>query len=123
MLKTIQTPVSGDVDITITIPEGVTSISNSAFDGCEALTSVVIPDTVTLIGRDAFLNCYNLTSVSIGANVTTIRDDAFWGCRNLRNLTFEGTTAQWNAVSLGETWVGGVPATDIICSDGSVPLF
>lgn len=34
----------------VTIPEGVTSIGDSAFNGCESLTSVTIPEGVTIIG-------------------------------------------------------------------------
>lgn len=46
-------------------PEGdsVTSISNSAFEYCESLTSIVIPYSVTSIGPWAFDCCYNLTDV------------------------------------------------------------
>ena len=50
----------------------VTSIANSAFLQCTALTSVIIPDAVTSIGNNAFASCSGLTSVTIGANVTSI---------------------------------------------------
>ena len=41
----------------VTIPDGVTSISSSAFEDCISLTGVVIPDSVTYIGIEAFKNC------------------------------------------------------------------
>ena len=47
------------------IPNSVTSIGNSAFSGCDALTSVTIPDSVTGIGKSAFYRCDALTSVTI----------------------------------------------------------
>ena len=47
------------------IPDSVTSIGNSAFYWCRALTSVTIPDSVTSIGERAFYWCGALTSVTI----------------------------------------------------------
>ena len=51
----------GKVDASFTIPDSVTSIGDSAFSGCDSLTSVVIPDSVTIIGSSAFYGCDNLT--------------------------------------------------------------
>ena len=67
----------------VVIPEGVTSIDNWAFQGCESLTRVVIPEGVTSIGESAFEGCSSLTSVVIPEGVTSIGDDAFQGCESL----------------------------------------
>ena len=40
---------------------GVTYISDSAFDDCSRLTSIVIPDSVNSIGSSAFYGCSGLT--------------------------------------------------------------
>ena len=61
----------------VTIPNSVTSIGESAFDGCYGLTSVTIPNSVESIGESAFEGCYGLTSVTIPNSVTSIGDDAF----------------------------------------------
>ncbi len=45
------------------IPEGVTSIGNSAFYYCTGLTSIEIPSSVTSIGNYAFGGCTSLASV------------------------------------------------------------
>ena len=41
----------------MTIPDGVTSIGDEAFEGCSHLTSVSIPASVTSFGSDCFEGC------------------------------------------------------------------
>ncbi len=48
----------------VTIPNGVTSIGDYAFYGCESLASITIPDSVTNIGS-AFFDCTSLTSIEV----------------------------------------------------------
>ncbi len=69
----------------ITIPDSVTSIGNSAFNGCGGLTSVVFGENsqLTSIGDWAFGYCYSLTSITIPDSVTSIGSDAFYGCYTL----------------------------------------
>ncbi len=58
--------ITGIIDKTvknITVPDYVTSIGSSAFEGCTSLTSVTIPDSVTSIGNKAFYACYKLVEV------------------------------------------------------------
>ena len=107
---------------TVTIPDSVTSIDGSAFSGCTGLTSVTIPNSVTSIGFAAFFGCTGLTSVTIGNGVTSIGDNAFRGCTGLTSITFNGTIAQWNAISEGYDWKLNVPATQVVCTDGTVSI-
>lgn len=64
---------------TYTIPATVTVISDSAFEACKLLTSVVIPPSVTTIGKGAFARCEGLTSLDIPDSVTSVGDGAFKG--------------------------------------------
>ena len=57
------------------IPDGVTEIRTSAFEGCTSLQSVTIPDSVTKIGKAAFAGCTNLQIVTIPRGCRY--DDAF----------------------------------------------
>ena len=77
----------------------VTEIGERAFDEETYIASVVIPDSVTSIGKYAFDNCNSLTS-----------------------LTFNGTVEEWNAIEKGAEWNNKVPATEVVCSNGTVAL-
>ncbi len=72
-----------------TIPDGVTSIGDSAFVNCGSLTIVTIPGSVTSIGDSAFRGCSGLTSVTIPASGTKIDRFAFYGCTALTNAYFK----------------------------------
>lgn len=101
----------------------VTSIGEGAFFCCDELTSVTIPDGVTRIGNYAFAGCIELTSVTIPNSVTSIDNDAFFGCSRLKSIIFNGTIAQWNAVSKGNYWKLDVPRTcKVVCTDGTVSI-
>jgi hypothetical protein len=76
----------------VTIPNSVTSIGNSAFSQCSNLTSVTIPNSVTSIDSSAFYYCRSLTSVTIPNSVTSIGSSAFYSCEKLTNVTVLATT-------------------------------
>ena len=61
------------------------TIGDSAFENCDALTSVYIPGLVT-IGDKAFYDCDGLTSFSMSSAVTTVGEDAFAYCDNLASF-------------------------------------
>ncbi len=67
----------------VVIPENITCIGNSVFEGCTGLISVLIPNSVTSIGDRAFAGCTGLTDVIIPNSVTSIGAGAFDGCSGL----------------------------------------
>ncbi|MFR8012121.1 MAG: leucine-rich repeat protein [Clostridia bacterium] len=71
----------------ITIPSGVTSIGDGAFYYCSSLTNITIPSGVTSIGDNAFNDCSSLTNITIPSSVTSIGDGAFYYCSLLTNIT------------------------------------
>ena len=84
------------------IPNNVTSIGYSAFDGCTSLTSITIPESVTSIGSRAFSGCTSLTSITIPNSVTSIGNGAFEGCSSLTSVTIPNSVT-----SIGNGAFGG----------------
>ena len=77
----------------VKIPETVTSIGNNAFEDCTGLKSISIPNSVTEIGEIAFEDCINLTNVTLGNSVTTIKLSAFSGCTALESINFPSSVS------------------------------
>ena len=67
----------------VTIPDGVTIVGDSAFNGNTSLTAVVLPDSVVTIGANAFRSCTGLTAVTLSQNLNEIKTYAFGGCTGL----------------------------------------
>lgn len=108
--------------VSINIPEGITSISGFVFGMCTSLTSISIPNSVTSIGEYSFQVCSSLASITIPENVTSIESNAFEGCTALTDFNFNGTKAQWGAITLGTDWNKDAAFTVVHCTDGDVSL-
>ena len=83
-----KTLVAGCKNSVIPTDGSVTSIGDSAFSGCDGLTSITIPNSVASIGWGAFANCSGLTSIILPNSVTSIELGAFADCNNLTSITF-----------------------------------
>ena len=90
--------------ISITVPNSVTSLGKSAFNRCENLESVKIGSGVTSINMTTFLNCGKLETVELPQGITNIDDSAFCNCSKLKQIIFDGTEAEWNAINKHTLW-------------------
>ena len=130
---------------TITLPDGLTSMGYGAFQACTRLTSITIPSSVKTIGVRAFMDCTSLVTINFAENskletidemaffdcsslasiefpasLMTIGKNAFEGCTSLATMGYTGTMSQWENMSRGNSWKYGVPATEVVCSDGTL---
>ena len=81
----------------IVVQNGVTSIGNYAFYGCENVTSVALPSTVTQIGKLAFYGCRNLSSLTLPDSLTMVEDYAFAKASGLGTIAFKGSAPLFGA--------------------------
>ena len=75
----------------VRIPDGITTIEESVFDGCTSLTSVMLPASVNTIGLTAFRNCSSLETISM-EGVEFIAKYAFSGCDRLYSADLPSVT-------------------------------
>jgi hypothetical protein len=79
--------INGELITDLVIPDGVTRISNRAFQRCSNITSVTMGMDVASIGDYAFNDCINIKNMNISDSVTTIGEYALEDCDGLTTLT------------------------------------
>ena len=87
----------------VTVPASVKTWGKYAFSGCAKLkTARVACDS---IGAFAFTRCTALSSLTISANCRTFGENMLTYCESLTAITYEGTIAQWNAITKPVNWM------------------
>ena len=80
---------NGCMDLTaVTLPDGLEAIWELAFASCMNLTSITLPDGLLGIGYCAF-SLSGLTSVNIPASVTSLHSTAFQSCFYLTEINVD----------------------------------
>ena len=72
-----------------------------AFYGCNNITSITLGDGISTISKKAFYKCSNLTSITIPNSVTSVPYGAFNECNNLKTVYYVGTESAWSEISIG----------------------
>ncbi len=88
-------------------------------------TEITLPTSINgnnyNIYQYAFYNCSGLTGALVIPNsVTSIGNYAFIDCRNLTSIIYNGTMAQWNAISKGTGWDYYTNNYTVTCTDGTL---
>ena len=73
--------------IRIDLPEGITIIGRSSFNGCSSLKEIKFPKSLTSIGKYSFTVCSSLEEVDLlHTNVLELGESAFQYCTSLREM-------------------------------------
>ena len=75
----------------INIPNGITILGKGTFGSCYKLHEITLPNSLTIIGVYAFGNCNNLQVVNVGNSLTEVQPQAFMNCSNLLSINFPAT--------------------------------
>ena len=65
-------------NIATDLPDGMTEIRATAFNGCTSLTSIAIPASLDKMGEDVFKGCTALASIVCGATAQSSRWNEQW---------------------------------------------
>lgn len=77
----------------ISMPDTVKTIGESAFYDCRSLTKIELSSKVTKIGESAFESCYSLKKVDLPSALKKMGCDIFNDCSSLRSINIpEGIT-------------------------------
>lgn len=87
----------------VIIPEGVTELRNSAFEGCYDLREVELPSSLRTIGKSAFWSCA-LETLEVPEGVTTIGDYAFQECWDLVDITLPASLTSIGEGAFESCW-------------------
>ena len=71
----------------VTIPEGVKTIGEFAFDRCSNLQSVTLPKSLREMALGVFTDCKRLESITIPGSLKYIPAQCFCGCSGLTSVT------------------------------------
>lgn len=98
----------------ITVGENVTSVGNSAFEGC-ADVKIILECKLVSIGEKAFRGCTALESVTLGSGLKAIPVEAFSGCEGLVSAVLSDTVE-----TLGENAFDGCTALKTLTAHSSL---
>ena len=117
------------------IPEGITEIHSSMFDGgrytfvngvCMAkadfvnkITSIFVPETVKTIESRAFAKCENLEKIILSEGIVELGSNVFTDCRKLKQVLLPNSVKKVN----GWTFFNSGLTVPVFSGDGKVLVY
>lgn len=102
----------------------LTTMNNAAFRECTAkkITSLGKITTINAYDSGAWLGniyfCPNLIELHLPVTLTSLSKYSIGNNYKLTDIYYDGTIAQWNAITKADGWHGTMPAKVIHCTDG-----
>lgn len=103
---------------TLILPESLTSIGNSTFQGMSSLEAIVIPNNVTTIGTYAFADDNTMLSAKLSTSCAWLKEGLFSNCSSLQSIIIPSVVTKMDAYMFTNchslTYVNFEDATDLI---------
>ena len=102
----------------------LTTMNNAAFRECTAkkITSLGKITTINAYDSGSWLGnihkCPNLIELHLPVTLTSLSKYSIGDNYKLTDIYYDGTIAQWNAITKADGWHGTMPAKVIHCTDG-----
>lgn len=106
----------------IAFPSSLNQIGWASFRGCTGLKTVKVlsnPKRTVVVGTYAFYGCTALAKIALPQNIT-IGQQTFYNCTSLKDIFYDGTMAEWEAVTKGDGWNDNTGAYTVHCTDGDI---
>ncbi|MDE6329624.1 MAG: leucine-rich repeat domain-containing protein [Muribaculaceae bacterium] len=88
----------------VILSEGVAKIGNSAFMGCDNLTSITFPSTLEEIDSYAFNGCKQLQNVTFNEGLKKIGVESFQACEGFDRLVIPGSVEEISDKAFFGAW-------------------
>lgn len=100
---------------------GAASTNITLYLNNNVLKNITFPSDLTVLKAHTFYST-TIESLTIPKSVKEIGSSACNYCYSLKNINYQGTVAEWNAIIKPRRWAYQVPATYVQCTDGQVQL-
>jgi len=104
----------------VVIPDGITEIDGAFIDDA-CLDTVSLPNSVTVIGDSAFGDCTALQEIMVPDSVQTIEFEAFGGCERLRAVSLPRNIGETCDIAEG-TYINCYSLAEIVIPAGTASI-
>lgn len=78
----------------ISIPLGVTELSEGLFRNCSNLKSITLHSEISGIGAECFTGCESLEEIILPEGLVSIGENAFYGCKKITSIEIPSSVIQ-----------------------------
>lgn len=107
-----------DEIVRVVLEDGITTIGDDAFSGCENLEEVSIPATVETIGNNAFKYCSHIESVRLPDGLKSLGEGAFDNCTRLSEVNIPSGITEIAKMAFNSCYLASIVLPDGLKSIG-----